>query len=307
MKNKLFKYTILAWMLWVFSSPLTAQETNTAKVLNPDAFDWTLHNLLFLIGAITVSGAIWAVFDLYNKVLISQKNLLLKEQGLEVSETIEVVKETPLWKRLYDQSWKLVPLEKEQDILLDHDYDGIKELDNVLPPWWVALFWGGVISGFAYFGYYHVWDLGPSSSEEYVAEMEYAKAQVAQFLSRQVEQVDENNVTVIVDENKINFGRSLFVANCIACHGEKGEGGIGPNMTDKYWIHGGHINDIFKTIKYGVPAKGMTSWKSQFRAADIQNIASYILTLQGTNPANGKDPQGELYEPKEEIATSINE
>lgn len=297
MKNIFFKCTAL---ILAFSSPLFSFANGIVRKTEPDALDWTLHNLLFLIGSITIGAAFLAVFNLYNKILVSQKNRLLKEQGLYVPKEVEAIEKDPLWKRLYDRSWNLVPIEKEKDILLDHDYDGIKELDNVLPPWWVALFWAGIISGFAYFGYYHVWDIGPSSSEEYAAEMEYAKAQVAQFLSRQVEQVDENNVIRMVDENKLNFGRSLFIANCIACHGEKGEGGIGPNMTDNYWIHGGHINDIFKTIKYGVPAKGMTAWKSQLRASDIQNLASYILTLQGTNPPNGKEPQGDLYEPKEE-------
>ena len=179
---------------------------------------------------------------------------------------------------------------------MHHDYDGIRELDNVLPPWWVAMFWICVIYGFGYIGYYHVWDIGQTQLEEYETNVAYAEQQVAAFLARQGDQVDENNVAIIADEDKLSLGEAVYLGNCAACHGQKGEGGIGPNMTDKYWIHGGSVVDIFKTIKYGVPAKGMIAWKSQLRPSDIQNVASYILTMQGTNPPNGKEPQGEIFE-----------
>lgn len=301
MKNIILKYTALILLAFGSNLEVIAQAKSTAKVIESDAFDWIFHNIVLLIGAAVMMGVFWTIIDLSNKILQSQKNKYLKEQGIIVPVALNVVTKDSWWKQLHKRSWKLVPIEKEKDILLDHDYDGIRELDNVLPPWWVALFWVGVINGFAYLGYYHVWDLGPSSSEEYVAEMQYANAQVKQFLSRKVEQVDENNVAIVEDETKLNFGGALFIANCAACHGQNGEGGIGPNMTDKYWIHGGHINDIYKTIKYGVPAKGMIAWKSQLRSVDIQNLASYILTLQGTNPANSKEAQGELYEHKEEV------
>lgn len=300
MKHKFLKHIALTLVVLIISSPLVAQTTSAAKMVKPDALDWIFHNIILLMGAAITMGVFWTIIDLSNKILQGQKTKLLKEQGLVVPEVVGVEEEASWLQQLHEQSWKLVPLEKEKDILLDHNYDGIRELDNVLPPWWLALFWVGVIGGFAYLGYYHVWDMGQSSSEEYAAEMEYAKAQVAQFLSRQVEQVDENNVVMVEDESKLNFGRTIFIANCAACHGQNGEGGIGPNMTDKYWVHGGHINDIFKTIKYGVPSKGMMAWKSQLRSSDIQSVASYILTLQGTNPANAKEAQGDLYEPEEE-------
>lgn len=299
MKNKLVKCAALYLGALVNTSDVIAQTTGITKIVKPDALDWTFHNIILLIGAAVIFGVIWALMNLSTTIVEKQKFKYLQEQGIIIPEKVVVEKDS-WWKQLHNRSWKLVPIEKEKDILLDHDYDGIQELDNVLPPWWLALFWAGVIGGFAYLGYYHIWDIGPNSSEEYVAEMKYAKAQVAQFLSRNVAQIDENNVAIVEDESKLSFGSSLFTANCAACHGQNGEGGIGPNMTDEYWIHGGHINDIFKTIKYGVPAKGMMAWKSQLRGSDIQNISSYILTLQGTNPANAKEPQGELYEPKEE-------
>ncbi len=300
MKNKGLKYSSLLLLLLASGTALMAQES-AKKISTPDAFDWVFHNIILLVGAAAIFGAVWAVIYLNSKILEIQKIKLLKEHGIEVMEEVKLLDKEPWWKRMYDKSWNLVPLEKEKDILLDHNYDGIQELDNVLPPWWVAMFYGCIIYGFAYLGYYHVWDIGLGSRAEYAVEMEYAEAQVAQFLSRQADQVDESNVEIITDESKLNLAEATYLANCAACHGQKGEGGIGPNMTDKYWINGGNVNDIFKTIKYGVPAKGMIAWKSQLRPSDMQNLASYILNMQGTNPPNGKEPQGELYEAKEEM------
>lgn len=299
MKNNYLQYSLLAFV-GLFSLPLLAQETSTT-IAEPNAFNWLLNNIILLMGAATALAAFWAILYLNNTIIEVQKIKLLKEHGIEVMKEVKLLDKTPWWKKVYDKSWNLVPVEKEKDILLDHNYDGIRELDNVLPPWWVAMFWICVFYGFGYLSYYHIWDKGLSSREEYAAEVEYAEVQVAQFLAKQADQVDENNVAIVEDDNKLALGEAVYLANCAACHGQKGEGGIGPNMTDKYWIHGGHINDLFKTIKYGVPAKGMIAWKSQLRPSDIQNVASYILTMQGTNPPNGKAPQGELYEPKEEI------
>lgn len=305
MKDKTLKYTSTILLLLIMTTTLLAQSETAAKVYQPGVGEWVLNNLIVLIGGAAIFGAIWAIVYLNNTVIEVQKIKLLKEHGIEVMKEVKLIEQDPWWKRMYDKSWSLVPVEKEKDILLNHDYDGIKELDNVLPPWWVAMFWGCVVIGFAYLGYYHVWDYGMTQTEEYVAEMEYAQKQVDAFLARQADNVDENNVAIITDENKLALGEATFLANCAACHGQKGEGGIGPNMTDNYWIHGGHVNDIFKTIKYGVPAKGMIAWKSQLRPSDIQNLSSYILTLKGTNPPNSKEPQGELYqdEPTEAITS----
>ena len=107
--------------------------------------------------------------------------------------------------------------------------------------------------------------------------------------------------TLLEGEGDIAKGKSIFTGKCIACHGETGGGNaIGPNLTDKYWLHGGDIKDLFKTIKYGVPAKGMQSWQTQLRPNEMQQVASFILSLQGSNPPNAKAPQGDLYEPKTE-------
>ena len=124
---------------------------------------------------------------------------------------------------------------------------------------------------------------------------------------KQADQVDENTVVMLEDENELALGASIFINKCAVCHGLEGQGGVGPNMTDNYFVHGGTINDVFKTIKYGVPEKGMISWKSQLRSSDMQRVASYILTLVGTNPPNPKAPEGVLYEPTEEESTEVAE
>jgi len=299
MKKNPLKYFVLFLLLILGNTSLLAQKS---KVVQSGIGDWALEHLILLMGAATILGTLWAIAEAVNVAIQSERDKLLQEQGIEIiKEEITVVEADSWLKQLYDKSWSLVPVEKEKDILLNHDYDGIRELDNVLPPWWVALFWGGVIIGFAYLGYYHVWDYGQSSSEEYATEMEYAERQINAFLARQPDVVDENNVAILTDESKINLGGSVFIAYCAACHGQQGEGGIGPNLTDKYWIHGGSINDIFKTVKYGVPAKGMIAWKSQLRSSDIQNVSNYILQMQGTNPPNAKEPQGVLVDTSQVI------
>ncbi|HQU52955.1 MAG TPA: c-type cytochrome, partial [Saprospiraceae bacterium] len=133
---------------------------------------------------------------------------------------------------------------------------------------------------------------------EYEMAMKEAKQQVAEYVAAQGNLVDETNVTARTDDAALAQGKDIWIANCVACHGANGEGGVGPNMTDKYWIHGGDIKNIFNTIKYGVPEKGMISWQTQLSPSAMADVASYILTLQGTNPPNAKAPQGDLYNPE---------
>jgi len=197
-----------------------------------------------------------------------------------------------------------VPLDQEEDVMTDHEYDGIKELDNNLPPWWLYGFYLSIVFAFVYSGYYFIGD-GPSSAQEYLAEMAEAETAKTAFMATQTNTVDENNVELLTDASSLAAGAKIFKLNCMPCHGESGgsmPGGVGPNLTDDYWIHGGAVTDIFKTIKYGVPAKGMVSWEAQLSPSKIQEVTSYIKSLRGSNPANAKEPQGDLYE--EETATS---
>jgi cytochrome c oxidase cbb3-type subunit 3 len=197
---------------------------------------------------------------------------------------------------------KAAPLEKEADMLLDHDYDGIKELDNALPPWWKYGFYITIFIAVLYLFKYEIWHSGPNPTDEYNSEMSYAKEQVDAYLASMKNNVDEKSVTMS-DAAGIAAGAVSFTKTCVACHGAKGEGGVGPNLTDDYWLHGGSVSDVFKTIKYGYPDKGMQSWQSTFSPVQMQELASYVKSLKGTNPPNAKAPQGDLFN---EISTSVD-
>jgi cytochrome c oxidase cbb3-type subunit 3 len=199
------------------------------------------------------------------------------------------------WHRLDKQFFtKAIPLEKEADVLLDHDYDGIKELDNALPPWWKYGFYITIVVAVFYILKFEVWHTGMNPTQEYAAEMTAAKIQTDAYLAAAKDNVDENSVTDL-DSKGAAAGKEIFAKTCVACHLAEGQGSVGPNLTDDYWIHGGSIKDIFKTIKYGFPDKGMQSWQSTYSPVQIQQLASYIRTLKGTNPPNPKAPQGDLY------------
>ncbi|GAB2816624.1 cytochrome c family protein [Ferruginibacter profundus] len=189
---------------------------------------------------------------------------------------------------------KAIPVEREADILLDHDYDGIKELDNALPPWWKYGFYFTIVVGLIYLLNFHVMGNGKNPTEEYAAEMEDARIQKEIFESTNKDKIDENNVPM-ADATGLARAKEIFGTKCWACHGKLGEGGAGPNLTDDYWLHKGSLNDIFHTIKNGYPDKGMQSWATDYTPKEISFLASYVKTLRGTNPPNQKAPQGELY------------
>lgn len=272
-----------------------AQASGSTAAQGHPWMDWAMRHIVFVLAVIVMIMAGRALWNAMNIVLGKYQATLQPE---EAPTSIEE-KGPSIWSKLYDRAWQLVPMDKESDIDLGHDYDGIKELDNRLPPWWLYLFYATILWGAAYVYIYHWSDLGPSQSEEYEQEMEYAAAMKLAQLSKMANAVDESNVTITTDEKELAEGRSIFLSQCAACHGQAGEGGVGPNFTDAYWIHGGSIQDLFKTIKYGVPEKGMISWKSLLSPSAMRSTASYILTLQGTDPPNQKDPEGTLYQAEE--------
>lgn len=189
---------------------------------------------------------------------------------------------------------KAIPLDREAEVATDHNYDGIIELDNSLPPWWVYMFYGTIIFSITYMIYFNYFD-GPTQKMEYDTEVAQALMSKNEFLKKAAALVDETSVVILTDAASLVKGKSSYITKCATCHGQYGEGLVGPNLTDAYWIHGGGIKDVFKTIKYGWPEKGMISWESQITPMEMQQISSYIITLKGTKPANPKAPQGIIY------------
>ncbi|HTY38437.1 MAG TPA: cbb3-type cytochrome c oxidase N-terminal domain-containing protein [Bacteroidota bacterium] len=189
---------------------------------------------------------------------------------------------------------------------LEENHDGITELDNLIPPWFNYLFGGTIVFAVFYMLNYHVWQSSPLPQAEYAEEL------AAADLSRRVRMasegtINEDALVALVDDASIKAGQEKFLRNCITCHGTHAEGIVGPNLTDQYWIHGGGIKNVYTTIKNGVPEKGMISWKLVFTPKEIQQIASYVLSLQGSNPPNAKKPEGNLYvEPKPQPKDSTN-
>lgn len=299
MKKTIINSSIVAAMVLLFASMAGAQTAADAggeQAANPYFYDkFASYFFIGIVAALTIA-VIAALINLLNAMIKMQQMRIYQEQGFEAYQEVVVQQsQQSFWKRMYKQWTNVVPVEREKDIMFDHEFDGIRELDNSLPPWWVALFYITIAFAGVYMVYYHFAGIGPSSAEEYTAQMEIAKEEVAAFQARQANQVDENTVVALTDETSLSTGKTIYIASCAACHGQLGEGGVGPNMTDDYWIHGGSAKDIFKTIKYGVPEKGMISWQSQLRPTDMQRVTSFILTLRGTNPPNAKEAQGTLY------------
>lgn len=193
------------------------------------------------------------------------------------------------------------PISKEHDIMLHHEYDGIKELNNSVPPWLNYIYIGSLVFSIFYLAHYHVFGTGKSQFDEYSAEMEVARMDM-QRLMESGAFITEENVTALTDPESIAAGQEKFNKDCSPCHGMNGEGTIGPNLTDDYWIHGGKVGDLFHTVKVGVPEKGMVAWGQQLNPKQMQEVVSYVLTLNGTNPPNGKAPEGELFK-RDELKT----
>jgi cytochrome c oxidase cbb3-type subunit 3 len=172
-------------------------------------------------------------------------------------------------------------------------HDRTKESGNQLPSWSKWGFALIIIGAVGYFSYYRIFHAGTLSGKAHTNEVAEAKVAKDADVKPAKNTVDEN--TIVFDASYVADGQKLFSANCAPCHGPKGEGVVGPNLTDNYWLHGGKINDIFKTIKYGWPDKGMISWQANFSAIQIAQLSCYVISLKGTNPPNGKEPQGDLY------------
>jgi cytochrome c oxidase cbb3-type subunit 3 len=211
-----------------------------------------------------------------------------KEPEWESAKTEEIASITsPLWDKLNSS----VSISEEQAIMTDHEYDGIRELDNSLPPWWKYGFYLTIVWAFGYMLYYHI-STGPSSEQEYRAQMKQAELAIEEYRKNAKNLVDETNVTILTEAADINAGKAIFGQYCAVCHAADGGGIVGPNLTDNYWLHGSDIKSMFNTIKYGVQGKGMKSWQQELSPVMMAQVASFITTLNGTTPASPKAPEG---------------
>ena len=183
----------------------------------------------------------------------------------------------------------------EDQLLLEHDYDGIKELDNNLPPWWVYLFYASIVFGVVYMVRFEI--LGADDQEmELAKEIAQAKIEVAEYMKTAPDMMDEKTVTVLTDPADLAVGKEIYTTNCAACHRADAGGQIGPNLTDEEWILGGGIKNIFHTlVNGGRDGKGMIAWKGTLKPKEMQKVASYIMSLKGSNPVDAKAPEGEVW------------
>ena len=200
------------------------------------------------------------------------------------------------WKRFLQSMTKANELGKEDEIMTDHDYDGIKELDNVLPPWWKYGFYITILIGVFYYVQVFTNSEKYSQEMEYTAEVEKAKQDIDAYIKANPDLFNTENLETFTDAANLAKGKELFTTKtCTACHLADLGGSIGPNLTDENWVLGGDMNNIFNTIsKGGRPGKGMIPWESTLSLLERQQLSSYIISMQGTTPANPKAPEGDI-------------
>jgi cytochrome c oxidase cbb3-type subunit 3 len=279
----------LVFILTVFGLPVFAADDHS--LISSDVQNYIGY------GAIVFASLLLLVVMLVLlKTFKVLTRIILKSEGLTEEEIIAELKPTKKAKKPKGEVWNkllsLRPLSEEKDLLIEHEYDGIQELDNPTPSWFMYLFYSTIVFAVVYLLIYHVFGVGQLQYAEYRTEVAQADIVKKEFLSKAANRVDENTVKLVDDPAVLASGQAIFKQTCSPCHGEHGQGVVGPNLTDDYWLHGGKINDIFKTIKYGVAAKGMPTWEKQLSAKQIADVANYVKSLHGTNPASPKEPQG---------------
>ncbi|PID78905.1 cytochrome oxidase subunit III [bacterium DOLJORAL78_65_58] len=177
------------------------------------------------------------------------------------------------------------------DTIMEHEYDGIQEFDNRLPNWWMWIMWGSMVFALFYWIVFHTLEIRNLSHANFEAEM--ARADEAMFERMKDNPVTNETLMALVDmPAKVQEGRETFVKFCVACHLDKGQGSVGPNLTDGVWIHGCEPMNLHETVTTGVAAKGMPAWGNQLGPAGVQTVVAYVMTLRNTNVA-GKAPEGE--------------
>ena len=247
---------------------------------------WLLVEDMDLIGLLTINIILMFVVIYLRSLFNQMVGMTKKEAELATEQPVAAETFTKINAILTDA----VPIEEEYKILMDHEYDGIQELDNNLPPWWVWGFVACIIFSFVYIINYHVLGVSDLQIKAYEKEMEQAQKDIDAYLSKMAMNVDETNATLMTEKSDLAAGKTIFDNNCTICHKAKGEGDVGPNLTDKNWVYGYDVKDVFLSVKKGRPA-GMPEHASKLNPVQIQQVASYVLSLP---EAKGKEPQGDI-------------
>ena len=252
--------------------------------------------LIVLICVVVVSAMFILLMALKAVLRLKRAEMGIVEEEKELIPAKEGEEQVGFWRKFWNRMNASVPVSKEHEVATSHEYDGIRELDNKLPPWWLYGFYISIVFAVVYLINYEVLGTGPTQEEEFQTEMIQAEEDLKAYLASLDNLVDESNVTLSIESADLDAGKAIYEQNCSVCHAADGGGGVGPNFTDKYWLHGGDMPSIFKTIKYGVPSKGMIAWETQLSPKKMQQVASYIYLMEGQPANNPKEPQGELIE-----------
>jgi cytochrome c oxidase cbb3-type subunit III len=270
MKHKLFTFSAILLMAGTLSAQ-TADVTSANTGIG-------LTSILIAVNAILL---LFVVFLLGSLTTAVQKLRVAEDGKVQIS-----------W---WEKFAALKTEKSEGELILEEDFDGIKELDNPTPPWYNFIFYITIAAAVLYLLNYHVFKIGSLQAAEYTNALAESKAEVDAYLKKSGNAIDENSVVLLTSKKDIDEGAVIFQEKCAVCHLADGGGLVGPNLTDNYWIHGGDVKSIFKTLKYGVPAKGMIAWQNALSGKQMQSLASFIHTLKGTTPAQAKEPQGDLF------------
>jgi cytochrome c oxidase cbb3-type subunit 3 len=258
----------------------------------------SLFLVVFLFLLVAIEIVVSAVDNItYHMLTDEQRKQLEEAQSVSFTENKWV-------QNLLEKMTRSKAIEQEADVMLDHDYDGIKELDNVLPPWWVNLFYATIIFGAIYLVRFHVMD-EYTQAQEYDQEVAAANIEIEKNkLNSPKEEITFDKVTLLTDAESLAKGKEIYVNACAACHKADGGGIVGPNLTDEHWINGGGIKNVFKLIAEGSKNNPtMVAWAKTLGTKEVQKVASYVLSLQGTKPAGAKAAEGEIW--VEEVAPKV--
>jgi cytochrome c oxidase cbb3-type subunit 3 len=289
---KKFKSLFLLLVGMFSALPTFAQTSESTWFANLQNMDSTQLTLLVILGVVLGVIVLLLVLMIY---LMTFMSAVFRKENPEMANQPSWWDEFKI--KYVTGKMKPVGSKEEKALMKEHSFDGIVELDNHMPPWLANVFYLTIGFAVIYFTYFTVLGLGKTQLEEYAEEQRIAAIQIEEYKALAVSSIDETSVVFDETPAAIAAGQSIYSTNCVACHAQDGGGGVGSNLTDEYWKHGGSINDIFKVIKYGVPEKGMIPWQDQLSPEQMQQVASFIKTLQGTTPANPKAAEGEKYVP----------